>query len=415
MAGTSEKSVVDSIAQSIANKQTRSFIFLLLSFIVILGLNSVLPVLEGEAHYTAEAVNMTYSEYINQKEEDQHLRLTWVSEVEIDLYISDYIKAHPELTPEERVTVSVPDSMPVRVYTKFFYEYPFWYIATITSLGSAVILYYSLFNYLTIRAREKNADYLKISKQVDMMSNRHLDPTTFEPWIENVFNRKRKLKQHERNVKYRLDLLESKTAPSIKTKYKEYFKLKDPTERASQYGVITEKKERKYLEKKEQLLSLLDPDYVEQYVVDGTVKYFRYIHPMFVYNGVSTLSKTTDEYSSARSDGERIAKDAGPKILISLTVTILFAVLFTVTAVASVEKQPFWVVVNIVSKMAPLLIQIPLAFDYSRAFMENHLITNLIHRRSIGLLYLADMDRTKGSTTAQNLKKELYGKEFGNA
>jgi hypothetical protein len=339
------------------------------------------------------------------KAQDANYRLTWLTEQYIERYIDDYVEDHPELTEEEKVLVEPPDGFKVNIFTKFFFEYPFWYVSTATSLGSVIILFYSLFNYLNIRNKDKYKEYLELEKDVKDMTKDALDPTTFEPWVDNVFNYTRKITQHKHNVKYELEKLEKKTDYKVKRKFRKYFEAadryrKDETdatkiEMDNALDVISplSKQETTYLERKERLLYLLEPTYIEDYVVGGSVKYFKHIYPMFVYNGENTVGRTVDGYSLIKTDKERIASDAGAKISLTLVVTILFAVLFTVTAIASVEQSPFWIVVNIISKLAPLLIQVPMAIDYSNTFMDKQLITNLINRRSIGLLYLADMKK----------------------
>lgn len=400
-----KKDVLGKATYIVTDKHARSTFFLILSFIIILAINSLLPVIEGETKYTVEKVQVTYGEYLDMKAIDENYRLTWFSEKSIEFYIKDYIDDHPELTEEEKVTVDVPMNFKVNVFTKFFFEYPFWYISTATSLGSVVILFYSLFNYLIIRSKDRYKEHVELEKEVKDMTKKSLDPTTFEPWIDNVFNYNRKITQHKSNVKYELEKLEKKTDYRAKRKLKTYFeaaeacRIDDSPENKLKCTRILEalptlsNDERKYMEAKEKLLYLLDPAYIDEYVVGGSVKYFKHIYPMFVYNGENGVGRTVDGYSLIKSDIQKVTSDASAKVSFSLIVTVLFAVLFTVTAIASVEQSPFWIVVNVISKIAPLLIQIPLAIDYSNTFMDKQLITNLINRRSIGLLYLADMKK----------------------
>lgn len=400
-----KKGVLNKTAYIITDKHARSTFFLVLSFIIILAINSFLPVIEGETKYTVGKIEVTYGEYKVMKAQNENYRLTWLTERDIEQYIDVYIKDHPELTEEEKVLVEPPSGFKVSVFTKFFFEYPFWYISTATSLGSVVILFYSLFNYLNIRNKDKYKEYIELEQEVKDMTKDVLDPTTFEPWIDNVFNYTRKITQHKHNVKYELEKLENKTDYKVKRKFKKYFEAvdryqKDETDvtkiemdnALDVLGTLS-KQESAYLERKERLLYLLEPSYIENYVVGGRVKYFKHIHPMFVYNGENSIGRTIDGYSLIKTDKQRLTSDAGAKISLTLIVTVLFAVLFTVTAIASVEQSPFWIVVNIISKLAPLLIQVPMSIDYSNTFMDKQLITNMINRRSIGLLYLADMKK----------------------
>ena len=405
---TKTEQAITKATEIITNKRTRSVIFLALSGILILGINSMLPIIEGDAHYTAGTVETTYAEFQTAQDSDEHIRLTWASEQNILIYKARYIRAHPELTEDEWMLVTVPDTFGVRMYTKFFYEHPFWYISTVTSLGSALILFYSIFNYLITIMREKYKKYVELDNKMTDAVDKCLDPVTFEPWMDNDFNTRRKIQQHKANVKYKIDKLERNTPYRVKRKLKPYFDevrqfnrvrredaaliTYNPKDILKDLGPL-KFRERHYLSKKEKLLYLLDDTYIKEYVVRGRVKHFRYIHPMFVYNGENEIGKTIDSYSLIKTDAKRISSDASNKIIISLVVTFLFAVLTTVTVVASVEQQPFWIILNAVSKLAPLVIQVPLAIDYSNDFMNKQLIGNLISRQSILLLYLAE---TKG-------------------
>jgi hypothetical protein len=63
------------------------------------------------------------------------------------------------------------------------------------------------------------------------------------------------------------------------------------------------------------------------------------------------------------------------------------------TIVTAADKPWYWIVIDILTTLAPLLLQIPMAYDYCNTYMEEHLITNLLNRRTIALLYLADMQK----------------------
>jgi len=375
------------------NKRARSIVFLFISFIIILAINAMLPVVEGQAHFTVDAVEMSYLEYTQLQANNDNYDMTWASEQKIKKYIEDYIEAHPELTEEEKVTIVPPDALKVNVFTKFFFEYPFWYIGTATALASAVLLFYSLFNYLLVVSKDKYGKYIKIEGEIETLVDSTLDPDTFEPWMDNVFNRDRKIKQHESNVKYLIDKLETKTKYENKRRLKKYFLATTDIDRGLELKKLDKlsKKEQKYFNKKEMYLALLEKDHIETYVINGRVKYFKYIHPMFVYNGTNNIGRTVDGYSMISSDSSRIASDAGAKVILSLSITLIFSTLLTVTAVSSVDQDPFWMWVNIVAKIAPLLLQVPLAFDYNNTFMKKQLLPNLMNRRSIGMKYGADM------------------------
>jgi hypothetical protein len=394
---TRVEATIERATQVITNKKSRSVIFLLLSLLVVLGINGVLPVIEGQAQYTVGAVDTTYGEYLTMKEENVNYRITWYSEQAINLYIANYVIANPGTNPFE---VQVPANFKVQVNTKFFFEYPFWYITTTISLGSAIILFYSLFNYLVTLSKEKYKRYVDLSQEVDAMTENHLDPVTFEPWIHDTFNYHRKIQQHKTNVKYAIDKLETKVNYKIRKKLKPYFEMlrKDKEQAAEMYKKLGRLSwfEYSYVHKRERYLQLLEDDYIKEYVIDGKVKHFKYISPMFVYNGSDNEGVSVDSYSLIRSNERRIAKDAGSKIVWTVVNTFLFAILITVTAVSSYQQDPFWIVINAVSKIAPLLLQVPLAIDYSNTFMDSQLMTNLLSRRAIGLLYLADLKKGVG-------------------
>ena len=394
---TRVEATIERATQVITNKKSRSVIFLLLSLLVVLGINGVLPVIEGQAQYTVGAVDRTYGEYLTMKEENVNYRITWYSEQAINLYIANYVIANPGTNPFE---VQVPANFKVQVNTKFFFEYPFWYITTTISLGSAIILFYSLFNYLVTLSKEKYKRYVDLSQEVDAMTENHLDPVTFEPWIHDTFNYHRKIQQHKTNVKYAIDKLETKVNYKIRKKLKPYFEMlrKDKEQAAEMYKKLGRLSwfEYSYVHKRERYLQLLEDDYIREYVIDGKVKHFKYISPMFVYNGSDNEGVSVDSYSLIRSNERRIAKDAGSKIVWTVVNTFLFAILITVTAVSSYQQDPFWIVINAVSKIAPLLLQVPLAIDYSNTFMDSQLMTNLLSRRAIGLLYLADLKKGVG-------------------
>lgn len=393
----------------ITNKRGRSLFFMLMSFTIILAINSTLPLIQGESHYTVATVEVTYEEFVAMKETNPHYTLTYMSEMRMELYIQEYLNEYPDLTPEERILVEVPDNFKVNVNTQFFFEYPFWYISTGVSLLSSVLLFYSLFNFLIVREKDKYKKYVDLDEEIQTMNDKKLDPTTFEPWMENVFNYQRKLDQHESNVKYSIDKLDRKTHYKHKYRLKKYFYATTDKERADELITLGKlsRKELKYKRKRERLLVLLEEEYMLTYVPNSRVKYFKHIYPMFVYNGTNTVGRSTDGYSQIASDGSRLANDAGAKIIFSLSITLIFSTLFTVTVISSVGQSALWIIINIIAKVAPLLIQIPLAFDYNTTFMDNHLMVNKRHQRSIGLRYMADMTKGVSVEPVVYKKKEV--------
>ena len=353
------------------SKRTRSYIFLVLTVLAIFAINALLPTISGKSHYTADEITVTYKEYTQLKEADPYYTLTWSSEEKVNNYIKEYKKMYPE---EALSVVNIPDDFEVEVYTKFFFQHSFWYISTITRTVSAILLFYAVFNVLCAKLKEEHVRYLELNKEMDTLSNNQLDPSSFEPWMSDVFNHDRKLNQHIDNVKYSLSLLEKHTPHSIRR-----LAIKDPSN----------PKCKTYIERKESLQAQLEEDYLKDVVVHTNVRHFQYIHPTFVLCGVNHIGRSTDSYSLIESDAKHLGRGALQKILTTLGVTVMFATLLTITVVAAADRPWYWIVIDILTTITPLLIQIPMAFEYSDSYMEDHLIPNLIARRSIALLYLA--------------------------
>ena len=357
-------------SQLLTNKRSRSIIFLLISLFFILAINSLLPLISGGTQYTSGVVTSSYTDFLA----NPHYVLTFLSKASVNAAI------------KEGVDIS---SLQVSYYTRYFFEDTAWYISTVVSMVSAVILFYSLFNYLMTRAKDTYTKYVDLDKQLATITETLLNPETFEPWIDNVFNKRRKIQQHIANVKYKLDVLERKTSYEVKNIFRNYFSVgysKESLDLASFKG-----KERRYMKKKTRLLALLDEQYIEEFVVSGKVKNFQHVYPMFVYNGANATGHTVDSYSLLKSDSERISKDSMVKIIVTLTIATVFATLLTLT-LQGAEGLTWWeMLIQVLFRVTPLLIQIPLAIDYSDSFMDQQVITTLISRRTISYLYLSEM------------------------
>ena len=362
---------VRKVADVIVDKHKRSVLFLIITAVVIFLINGLLPTIEGKAHYTADPINVSYKEYIEMKSEDNNYNLTWKSEQEL----LEYKKEHKI---EGVYTVPIPDEFEVSVYTKFFFQHTFWYITTLTRTVSAILLYYSVFNYLLTKYKDTYKRYLDLNNEMTRLSNNDLDPSTFEPWMMNKFNHDRKVSQHIVNTKYKLSILERKTSYKVRALAK-----KDPNNRKCMH----------YVHKREDLQAQLDSKYIEDVVVNKGVKYFKYIHPTFITCGVNKLGRNTDSYALIQSDSARLSKDVLYKTIMSTLLTVMFATLLTITVVTAADKPWYWIVIDVLTTIAPLLLQIPLAYDYCNQYMEDHLITNLLNRRTIALLYLADVQK----------------------
>lgn len=365
---------VDKIQQVkgvLVNKQTRNLVLLIFTVVIIFAINALLPTIEGNTHYTADPIKVTYAEYLKLKEDNQHYGLTWSSEEAINNYVEQYREANdiPEYT-----AVEIPKEFVVEVYTKFFFQHVFWYITTLTHVVSAVLLFYSLFNYLLGKSKEEYEKYVNLDNEMNTLSQNSLDPYTFEPWMNKVFNATRKTQQHISNVKYKLNVLESKTPYKVRTNTNKY-----------------DRKYRKYNAKKESYESQLTLSYINEMVEHKKVKYFKFIHPTFVTCGVNHIGRTVDSYSLMKSNSSRLGRDAIAKVLTSLALTVMFASLLTMTVVSAADKPWYWIVIDIIATIAPLVMQIPLAFDYCAQYMEEQLIPTLMSRKTIALLYLAYM------------------------
>lgn len=357
------------------SRNTRNIVFLVLSVLLILLINSLLPVIEGSAHYTEAQEEMTYGEYKTLLEKNKNYNLTWTSKIKIEKYISEYCDEHPELGVEDKINVEPPDTLKVEVYTKFFFSYAYWWLSTLTHVVSVLVIYYSVFNYILSKRKLVEPRYLELTNEVNKAVNEELDPVTFEPWMANVFNKNRKIKQHISNTKYALDKLNKKTSYKIR------------------HSDINNPKYQRYLLKKNTLEEQLEEEYIQTYVPNNKVKGFVYIHPTFVASGYNVIGHSLDSYSLLKSDAKRIGNDSVKKVTTSILITTLFAILLTFTIGTSIDKPWYWILINVVVKLAPLTMQIHMASDYCDSFMDNQLITNLLSRRSIALLYMADMKK----------------------
>ena len=366
--------IMNQLKNVVVNRQTRSIFILIITVFIVFLINALLPTIEGNTHYTEEPIQMSYAEYITLKESNIHYTLTYNSQRDIKTYINKYIAEHPDLSLDEQYTITPPDMFQVTVYTKFFFEYSYWYISTIIHTVSAILIFYATFNFLLTKKKTTYKKYVDLNEELAAFADTSLDPTTFEPWMINEFNAPRKISQHKSNVKYALDKLDKHTSYKIR-----HLANVDPTN----------KKCARYVRKKQELQGYLAEEYINEYVIDGKVKHFKYIHPTYVACGYNAIGKTIDSYSLLDSDSSRLSKDSVKRITISILLTVMFAVLMTVTVVASIDKPWYWVMINIIATIAPLVIQIPMAYDYCENFMDTQLINNLVSRRSIALLYLA--------------------------
>lgn len=379
---SSDSKIIKTLTNAVTNKHSRSLVFLIITVIVIFAINALLPTIEGKSHYTADPIEMTYGEYVNLRGQNNNYDLTWKSEQDV----KDFVEKH---TVEGILTEAVPETMRVSVYTKFFFQHSFWYVSTTTRVVSAILLFFSVFNFILTKHKDTHKRYIDLTKDLTLLSDNSLDPSTFEPWMVDVFNHDRKIKQHIDNVKYSLVKLEQRTSYKVRMLAK-----KDPSNPKCIH----------YVHKREDLQNMLKDEYINDVVMHRGVANFKHIHPTFVTCGVNKIGRTTDSYSLIQSDSARLSKDAMSKIILSTLLTVMFATLLTVTIVTSADKPWYWVMIDILTTLAPLIIQIPLAYDYCNTYMEEHLITNLLIRKAIALRYLADMQ--KGEPNEEDITRD---------
>lgn len=387
---------LDNITSVITNKRTRSLLFLITTFALILFANGLLPLISGQAHYTADPLEVTYSEYLDMKAGNKLVDLTYSAQASITAYKESFKLANPDLTPDELVMIEPPMNMKVTVYTKFFFQSAWWYFDTGLSLVSAVFLFYAMFNYLLVRSKDIRIEHVNGEHTIKQLNEKYLDPDTFEPWIDVVFNRKRKIKQHIRNTRYELKKLETETPYRIRRRFKNHFKDVIEVPEGNLLPVLYKpmsKKEREYLDRKEELLEKLEEHYIKEYVVDTDVANFKEIKAGFVYSGVNHEGVGQDEYSAIKTDQQRVRSTIVSKLLISLAITLSFASILTVLSVTVSQQEALWIVLTVLMKIVPLFLQVYFAIDYTNWFMENQLLPNLKFRENIAMLYLAEMKR----------------------
>lgn len=387
---------LDNITSVITNKRTRSLLFLITTFALILFANGLLPLISGQAHYTADPLEVTYSEYLDMKAGNKLVDLTYSAQISITAYKESFKLANPDLTPDELVMIEPPMNMKVTVYTKFFFQSAWWYFDTGLSLVSAVFLFYAMFNYLLVRSKDIRIEHVNGENTIKQLNEKYLDPDTFEPWIDVEFNRKRKIKQHIRNTRYELKKLETETPYRIRRRFKNHFKDVIEVPEGNLLPVLYKpmsKKEREYLDRKEELLEKLEEHYIKEYVVDTDVANFKEIKAGFVYSGVNHEGVGQDEYSAIKTDQQRVRSTIVSKLLISLAITLSFASILTVLSVTVSQQDALWIVLTVLMKIVPLFLQVYFAIDYNNWFMENQLLPNLKFRENIAMLYLAEMKR----------------------
>lgn len=353
----------------------KSKLFLVISIVAILLINSLLPILKATSHYTTVPEEMTYQVYKEKKIKDKRLDLT----LKTNLIIKDYKVAMEEeygLSPEDMLLLEPPGEMPVQVYTKFFFEDYFWYVENFVHVVSAVILFYSIFQFFLIKEMDENEIYLNLDRLVTKTNEEQVEPDLLDLYLANDFNRPRKIKQHLTNINNKLAKLENRTKPKTRANV------------ANKENIVLKRKERRYLRKKEKLERLKSKEYIEEFIDSIRVKHFKKVTTNFIYSGDNKLEKAVDSYSGIKTNRERLQKDGLRKVGLSVLITLSFASVITLLAVNVENQTALEVFINAVMKLTPLLLQIKLGIDYKTDFMNTQLMSNLRQRYNIIAMFL---------------------------
>lgn len=402
----------DTISRNLTSKRTKSLTFLALTFLIIVAINGLLPTLVMGWGPRYEATSIKHTEYIAMTSNEQaeinkalvyNTLENWAKNKEDKENKIDLINNNAELSEEikaERIAELKNDiaNLKISYYTKYFYEAPEWYADTVISSLSTVMVYYAVFNYLIVKSKDSNINHLNGEFIMKQLAENYLDPDTFEPWLDLDFNRKRKIKQHIRNVKALLKKLEQRTPYAIRKRFSNYF-TEVPnaddvfmTHLPALYVEMNDK-ERAYIEAKDDLLHQLTEQYIQEVVLEGKVKYFKEIKPGFVYTGVNYDGTSQDEYSTIKSDNRRVQDALASKILMSVSISLIFASFASMFLFNFAGLDPLSATVLILMRILPLLLQVYFAINYNNWFMDNQLLPNLKFRENIAMFYLAEMKR----------------------
>ena len=311
----------------------------------------------------------------------------------------------------------------IRVYKGYYKNYFFmsywFYLETSLNLFLAIIFYVALVNFLIVRREEKDEMYQALSSELNtLIIENDLPPATFEPFLDE-WNRERKINQHISNMKFKRSVLEKKTSHKVRklfyTKDKETGRLIfGPNEKVLNrkfkwYEFLFKEKRiqikaKKYWYKKERIESFLDKNYIEENVPFEKVKHFRKINPSFVYSGKNVIQKSNDEYSNMMSNTKRYAKDLRKKMALSFIMTSMIASVLSFTLFRADENWLF-IVLSVMLKLLPLLVQVILAINYSNVYMENQLIPTIRARVGLASLYMSKKDEIKIDYVKEQPKK----------
>lgn len=272
-------------------------------------------------------------------------------------------------------------------YTQYFFASGWFYAETLLNSLMVMILYMALVNFLIGRRAEKDLIHKQLENDLHDLINvkNSLPSASFEPYMEN-WNHRRKINQHISNMKYKLAVLEEKTKYKIKKTF--YVRTENgmvfmkPDE-----SVKLTFREKRYLTKKESIEAFLEPEYIEKHVVFKKVKYFKTIHPSFVTTGKNEVTKSTDEYSSIKSNQKKQGEDYFAKLLIGLSFSFTIGIILSFV-LFRIEDHWLIILYSVMLKLLPLTLQIIFAVDYSNRHIEFQRIPNLRYRLNIASGYL---------------------------
>lgn len=299
----------------------------------------------------------------------------------------EVIKYETEYIFSEELQESVPVKVKVYkgYYTKYFFESWWFYADAMTNSASALIFYVALFGYLLVKRLENNEIFLTLEEEINniIIVENQLPAISFEPFIEK-WNLARKIRQHISNIKYLLAKLEVKTPYKIRKTF--YVKNGNGTEFIVPTNDLTWREER-YLNKKERLESYLTKEYIDEHVEFERVKHFKYIHPSFITTGVNKIIKSTDEYSSIKTDQRKTTENISKKAMLSIASSFVVASLLSFV-LFRLEEGWLEILFNVALRMLPLVLQVILSNSDSNRFIKNQIITNQRNRLNIINIYL---------------------------
>lgn len=365
----------------LVSKNARSLLILILATIVIMLINGILGAFKsGKLYKTYDFVEVNIL----------------LEDVDYSLPIFEsYTKASREIIKVEKRYVydeETNENFVITVemykgyYTKFFFQSYWFYTDTGLNSLTAMILYITLVNFLIAKRSSENPIFKKLDEEINelVIVTNSVPSTTFEPFMEE-WNNQRKIKQHISNIKYKLAVLENKTPYKIKKAF--YIRNGNGLIYQIPERTLT-KKEQKYLEKREALESFITQEYIENHVLFEKVKNFKTIYASFVTTGKNEIVKSTDEYSSIRSNANKQLEDYLRKALLGFAIAFGTGILLSFV-LFRLDDDWLFVVFSVALKMLPLILQAILANSYSNKHITVQMIPIQRYRLNLINMYLS--------------------------